>query len=117
MRRRSPARPWRSGVARDRILQIDTARDTEEETLALRTLAGDAPVALVTSAWHMPRAAALAHHARLNVVPCPADFTAAPAAEDHLADYLGWDVEALHRSSWAIRERVGYLWIWFRGKT
>jgi uncharacterized SAM-binding protein YcdF (DUF218 family) len=64
------------GIDRARIVRIETARDTEDESLAVRKLAGDAPVAVVTSAWHMPRAAALFRSAGVNALPCPADYSA-----------------------------------------
>jgi uncharacterized SAM-binding protein YcdF (DUF218 family) len=105
------------GVAPGRIVKISDARDTEDEAGTLRRIVGDAPVALVTSAWHMPRAVALARHAGLRVVPCPADFTAVPKADWNLTDYLGWDAAALQCSTWAVRERIGWMWVWLRGKT
>lgn len=105
------------GVSPGRIVRIDQARDTEEESLELHRFAGDAPVALVTSAWHMSRAIALCRHAGVKAVPCPTDFAAAPGPENQLADYLGWQAESLQRSTWAIRERLGLLWISLRGKS
>ncbi len=106
------------GVPRTHIVQVATARDTEDETGELRRIAGDTPVALITSAWHMPRAIALARHTGLRVAACPADFTAVPRADGwSIGDYLGWDAGALQRSTWAVRERLGWAWIWLRGKT
>jgi hypothetical protein len=29
---------------------------------------------------------------------------------------LTFDVDGLERSSLAVRERIGYLWVWLRGK-
>ena len=105
------------GVAPDRIVRIDSAVDTEDEAGAVAKLAGSAPVALVTSAWHMPRAMALARHAGLQALACPANFTAPPRSADDSGDWMIWDPNALQRSTWAVRERIGYLWIWLRGKT
>jgi uncharacterized SAM-binding protein YcdF (DUF218 family) len=105
------------GVAPDRIMKIQTARDTEDESVELGRLVGAERVALVTSAVHMPRAVALCRHAGVRVLPCPADFTAPPNTMDTLSDDFGWDVRALERSSAAVRERVGWLWVWLRGKT
>ena len=104
------------GIDRSRILFIDQARDTEDESHATARLVGTAPFALVTSAWHMPRSVALFRHAGLTPLPCPADFTA------HTDDDFSWndlfpDLPSLERSTWAVRERLGYLWIWLRGKT
>jgi uncharacterized SAM-binding protein YcdF (DUF218 family) len=104
------------GVARDRIVYIDQARDTEDESHAVGRLAGQAPFALVTSAWHMPRAMALFHQAGLAPLPCPADFTAHTGDNFQWMD-LFWDLPSLERSTCAVRERIGYLWIWLRGKT
>lgn len=104
------------GIPPERILYIDRARDTEEEAIAARRLLGDARVALVTSAWHMPRAIALARHAGLHVLPCPADYTAHADEGLRFADLL-CDVSSLERSTLAVRERLGYLWVWLRGKT
>ncbi len=104
------------GVPAERILKIDTARDTEDETQAARRIVGDAPIAVVTSAAHLPRAMALARHAGLNAVPCPADYRSHVDNPFSFSD-LFWELESLERSTHAIRERIGYLWIWLRGKT
>lgn len=110
------ARAARSlGIPADRVLQIDTARDTEDEAHAVHRVIGDAPLALVTSAWHMPRSVALFRGAGLDPLPCPTDFVS------HADESYGFDdwfvsVSSLERSTWAIRERIGYVWIWLRGK-
>ena len=104
------------GVDRSRILLVDTARDTEDESVVMKAIVGEAPIALVTSAWHMPRAAALFRAAGVNALPCPADFNARIAPEFRWTD-LGWDAESLNRSTEAIHERLGYLWLSLRGKS
>lgn len=104
------------GVAPDRILFIDAARDTEDESRAVKQLVQDTPVALVTSAWHMQRTVALFRSARVKTVPCPADFTTKDNPDWKLEDFL-WDTCAHHGSSLGLREHLGYLWIWLRGKT
>jgi len=102
------------GIDLKRISYIDQARDTEEESLAVKKIVGDAPVAVVTSAWHMPRTVALFHAAGLQPLPCPTDYSA--HFDEFKAADLGWDIESLGRSTWAVRERIGYLWIWLRGR-
>jgi len=103
------------GVDRSRILLIETALDTEDESGAVKAIVGDAPVALVTSACHMPRAAALFRAAQVNALPCPADFNARFDPEFRWVD-LNWDVASLERSTLAVHERLGYFWLWLRGR-
>ncbi len=103
------------GIERSRIQLIDTARDTEDEANAVKALAGEARVALVTSAWHMPRAAALFRDAHVDALPCPVDYSAKPTPGLGLDDF-GWDVESLERSTHAVHERLGLLWLRLRGK-
>lgn len=104
------------GLDRQRATLIENGRDTEEESLAVKRLVGTAPFALITSAWHLPRTMALFGHAGLTPLPCPADYSARAGDELQWQDFL-WDIESLGRSTWAVRERIGYLWIWLRGKT
>lgn len=104
------------GIDRSRALFIEAVRDTEDESLAVKRLVGGEPFALITSAWHMPRTLALFRHAGLAPLPCPADYTARAGDDLQWQDFL-WDTESLGRSTWAVRERLGYLWVWLRGKT
>lgn len=104
------------GVDESRIVMIDQALDTEDEARLVREKVGDAPIALVTSAWHMPRSVALFRHAGLAPLPAPADF--ATHADDPIRwSHFLWDAKALEDTTLAVRERIGYLWIWLRGKT
>jgi uncharacterized SAM-binding protein YcdF (DUF218 family) len=103
------------GIDPRRISLIDTARDTEDEAAAVRVLVGHERIALVTSAWHLPRAAALFRTAGVETLPCPADFSARPNVDFRWVD-LTWDTASLERSTWAVRERLGYLWLRLRGK-
>lgn len=103
------------GVAEDRFTLIELVQDTEDESLAVRRKLGDEPFALVTSAWHMPRAVALFRAAGMTPLACPTDFVAHDDGDFHWRDLL-WDLESLQRSTWAVRERVGYLWLRLRGK-
>ncbi len=102
------------GVEASRITRIETARDTEDEALAVARIAGKAKVALVTSAWHMPRAARLFRGAGVSFVPCPADYVSRGSPELHWGD-LSWDTESLERSTRAVHEWLGLLWLRLRG--
>jgi uncharacterized SAM-binding protein YcdF (DUF218 family) len=78
------------GIDPARVTVIDSALDTEDESRAVARIVGRSRVALVTSAWHMPRAAALFRGAGVDFVACPADFV---GREDRAATWgdFGWD--------------------------
>lgn len=103
------------GVPAAHIAEQAEVHDTVDEVRALRARIGDAPVALVTSAWHMPRAVALAERAGLRIFPCPADFAARPQPSSSWTDYL-WDVSGLERSTKAVHEYLGLWWARLRGQ-
>jgi uncharacterized SAM-binding protein YcdF (DUF218 family) len=102
------------GIAAARISLIETARDTEDESRAVARMAGGAPVALVTSAWHMPRAARLFRAAGVNFVPCPTDFAARRSGASGWGA-LACDSESLETSTLAVHEWLGLLWLRLRG--
>ena len=111
------ARALRSlGIEADRIIEITDALDTEDESRRVQQIAAGAKVAVVTSAWHMPRSMALFRSAGLRPLACPADFQT-HAEKDFYFDQILWNIEGLGLSSLAFRERIGFLWIWLRGKT
>ena len=103
------------GVEPARIFRLETPRDTEDEARELHRIIGGEPFALVTSAWHMRRAAALMRGAGLHPLPCPADYSARPSPGFRISDYT-WDTDSLERSTKAVYERLGYLWVRLRGK-
>lgn len=103
------------GVPADRLLVVDRVQDTEDESRAAKALVPEGRVALVTSAWHMPRAYALFRSAGLDTVACPADFSTHLDPGFRLDDYT-WAFWALGGSDRGLRERLGFLWIRLRGK-
>ena len=103
------------GVARERITEIATARDTEDEAAAVRVLAKGAPVALVTSAWHLPRAMALCRRQGLDLLACPCDYSARTTTL-RPKDFFRWNVGGLERSTKAFYEWIGLTWVRLRGK-
>jgi uncharacterized SAM-binding protein YcdF (DUF218 family) len=103
------------GVDRARIRLIDDAHDTEEEAARLREVLGNAPFALVTSAWHLPRAMALCTAQGLHAMPCPADFLYSTPAHWHRSDFT-WDVPSLERTTAVVHEYLGRWWARLRGK-
>jgi uncharacterized SAM-binding protein YcdF (DUF218 family) len=103
------------GIDPARVTRIERAQDTEEEAAAVKAIVGSARIVLVTSAWHMPRAAALFRHAGVDLVPCPADYLAKTNADFRWND-LTWDAESLDRSTAAVHERLGLWWLEIRGR-
>lgn len=104
------------GVRPERIRQLTTGRDTQGEIQEIVAFVGDAPVGIVTSAWHMPRAMAMAQHAGINAIACPADYrTAAPAPR--LADWINFNPGTYETTTRSIREYVGRLWASLRGQS
>jgi uncharacterized SAM-binding protein YcdF (DUF218 family) len=103
------------GLEADRLQLLDSARDTEQEARTLKAALGSEPFALVTSAWHMPRAIALMRRQGLAPLPCPADFGARPNPDFRWNDWT-CDLSGLERSTKAVYERIGFLWLWLRGK-
>jgi uncharacterized SAM-binding protein YcdF (DUF218 family) len=103
------------GLAPERIVRLDTTRDTHDEALELSRRLGPEHFLLVTSAWHMPRSIALCEKAGLHPIAAPADFMLKPEADTGW-DLMTWDLGALERSTKAIHERLGLLWSRLRGQ-
>ncbi|PTY06600.1 hypothetical protein DB347_11210 [Opitutaceae bacterium EW11] len=103
------------GVPAGRIVRLDEPRDTEDEINELARRYGHVPIAIVTSAWHMPRVMELSQNVGLQVVPCPSDYMLRPDA-DQGSGLLSWDIGALERSTKAVHEYLGLLWLKLRGK-
>ena len=116
------------GVPREAISFSEEPRNTEEEAkLIAERLVGsrDAGVGcrgkprilLVTSAWHMNRAAALFEHAGLEVITAPTDFEMSCILEEEFeVGDLFPSVEALARNTYAVKEWVARFGYWVLGK-
>lgn len=74
-------------VPAEAIVEEGKALNTIQNIALVRELVKDKPVALVTSAFHMPRAMALARRAGLNVSAFPVDWRGAP---DGHSDWENW---------------------------
>ncbi|WP_440995646.1 YdcF family protein [Arhodomonas sp. SL1] len=98
------------GVPADRVTRERQSRSTRENALFTARLldaSGIHRVLLVTSAMHMPRAAASFRAEDVEVIPAPTDYEVMPEPP-HLLRWLP-DAEALADSSAAIKEYLG-LW-------
>lgn len=93
------------GVPSEAIVDEPKALNTVENIRNVQAMVGDGRVALVTSAYHMPRALQIAAQARLNVGAFPTDYQATPSVR------LPWDnwmpsVDGLGLSIRAIKELI-----------
>ena len=93
------------GVPADAITDEGKALNTIENIRNVRAIVGKGRVALVTSAYHMPRALQLAARAGLNVGAFPTEYQVVPTIR------LPWDnwlpsVGGLSESNLALREIV-----------
>ncbi len=103
------------GIERDRITELPAGLDTHDEAHEIKAVAGEEPVLIVTSAWHMPRAIGLARGADLNALPAPADYAIAPIGNPGTS-WFRFSVFGLERSTIATREYLGLAWTRLRGQ-
>jgi uncharacterized SAM-binding protein YcdF (DUF218 family) len=103
------------GIAPERITLDEASRDTHDQAVHTRALVGDAPFALVTSAYHMPRAVALFRRQGLAPIPAPTDhqYKARSRFDVRLLIPNGSRL-ALART--ALHEYLGLAWSRLRGQ-
>lgn len=101
------------GVPKDRILTTGRVSNTADEARAVAALLRarqetPARVLLVTSAFHMPRAAQLFESAGLMVTAFPVDFQVSAGLDVNATDFLP-SAGALNQTQRALREMYGRL--------
>jgi uncharacterized SAM-binding protein YcdF (DUF218 family) len=99
------------GIPEEQILVTREVGNTVDEALAVGDLMrerGWRKIILVTSAWHMPRAARLFRKAGVGFVPFPVDYQTNPKAQVLLLDFLP-RADGLQKTETAIREWYGIL--------
>jgi uncharacterized SAM-binding protein YcdF (DUF218 family) len=94
------------GVEPDSIVKLDTPLDTADEAQHVFTLLGKSPFILVTSAYHMPRAMLLMHHAGAAPIAAP---TGQLVRRDVDFGIRAWipSSSSLRRTERAIHEYIG----------
>ncbi len=100
------------GVPGDHILITREVGNTADEARAVADLMrthGWKRIILVTSAWHMPRAAWLFRRAGVEFTAFPVDFHEGPAGGITLLDFLP-NAEGLANTDSALREIYGNLY-------
>jgi len=104
--------PRALGVPKENLILENRAWDTEDEAILLSQVVNGSQFALVTSAYHMPRA--VQHFKRLGVhpIPAPCEFTSTDYSM--VCDWLVPTPGALRQTHLAIHEYVGLTWLFIR---
>jgi uncharacterized SAM-binding protein YcdF (DUF218 family) len=94
------------GIAEASLVVVDTALDTAGEARTIAAVVGKAPVILVTSAYHMPRAVAELRHAGLAPIPAP---TGQLVRDSGIGDWHAWlpNSGGLRKTERALHEYAG----------
>jgi uncharacterized SAM-binding protein YcdF (DUF218 family) len=99
------------GVPAQAIVVESASRNTRENVAYMQAIVADEPVALVTSAYHMPRALRLARHYGLNAFAFPTDYRIPAAARPTWRNWLP-GTEAETTASYAIWEYTALALDW-----
>ena len=109
----------RLGVPEQAIVLDDRSRTTHENAAGTKRLLGQSSVLLVTSASHMPRAAALFRKQGFDVTPAVCNYTVRDWPDVwsglDLFDFIP-NLSALERFTNILTETVGTITYWMSGK-
>ena len=100
------------GVNQADIIRLDTPKDTQEEAVETKKIILDNRVILVTSAFHMKRAAMLFKKEGLNIIPSPTNHLSYKATS--LSSYI--EASNIRKSEMAIHEYLGLIYSWLRNE-
>ena len=104
------------GIPRSEILVLDKPKDTEEEAAAVKMAIGDAPLLLVTSASHLPRAMIFFRRAGLTPLSAPANQLAIESPLNPWERAIPSPVWLMH-SDRVGYETLGRIWQWLKGSS
>ncbi len=96
------------GVPSEAIVSEGNSLNTLENIRNVRQMVGDARVALITSAFHMPRALKIARQGNLNVGAFPTDWRLPPEARPPWENWVP-SIAAMAWSSISLREHIALL--------
>jgi uncharacterized SAM-binding protein YcdF (DUF218 family) len=108
----------RRGVPEEKVLVTREVGNTADEARAVADLMkehGWKRIILVTSAWHMPRAAHLFRKAGVSFAPFPVDFRSDPQRRLTLLDFLP-NPSALTNTDLVLRECYGIAFYTLTGR-
>jgi uncharacterized SAM-binding protein YcdF (DUF218 family) len=106
------------GIARDRVLIEDRARNTFENAVFSKAVAAPKPGErwlLVTSAYHMPRSVGVFRQAGFPIEPHPVDWRTVGRGDLYMP--FGSLTGGLARLDVGLKEYVGLLAYWVTGKS
>lgn len=106
------------GVPKDRLFIERQSRNTYENVIFSKQMMAPKPGErwlLVTSAYHMPRSVGLFRKAGWPVEPYPVDWRVGGPGD--LFSFEGVAIYGLSRTDTAVREWMGLLAYWLRGRT
>ncbi|MFQ5788324.1 MAG: ElyC/SanA/YdcF family protein [Thermodesulfobacteriota bacterium] len=102
------------GVDEDDIVIECYSRDTKDQARLIKTIVGDKPFILVTSAYHMPRSMAFFKKFGMEPIPAPADYLVTKRKIGINSFFPGSG--ALRKSEIAVHEYLGMCWARLRGQ-
>ena len=94
------------GIEANRIIELREPKDTSEEAVAVKAIAGDHAIALVTSASHMSRAFYYFENENIQTITAPTFYL---AKKTHAINWK-FNAEGLLKSERAIHEYIGQAW-------
>jgi len=98
------------GIENKRIITSSKPKDTYEEALFCKSIVGNKPFVLVTSAVHMPRAMKIFTSLGLCPIAAPCDFK-----KENITTLLRQPrILYLKNANEAIHEYLGLLWVWLK---
>jgi uncharacterized SAM-binding protein YcdF (DUF218 family) len=95
------------GIPKTDIITVPEAKDTEEEAQAAKKLTQGKSFALVSSAYHLPRAMKFFKAAKLHTIPAPTYHQASLKNPNYLGFF---SADALRKSPLVFHEFLGLVW-------
>ncbi len=104
------------GVEQENIVLETTSNDTKDQADLIKTIVGEDPFILVTSASHMPRAMGLFKKIGMKPIPAPVGHTVKKSKGMHPGSFFpsSGRISALEA---AVYEYMGLVWTKLRGQT
>lgn len=100
------------GFPAERIVLLESGRDTYEEMQGMKKIVGDKPFALATSAYHMPRSMLSAKRNGLKPIAAPTWHKVKPSSQQAGTDlwFMLPSTRALTMTQRALHEYLGLVW-------